>query len=39
MLKQGHSPEPLSLCSNVPILGYDPDLSVYDGLTGGDANA
>ena len=39
MLKQGHSPEPLSLCSDVPILGYDPDLSVYDGLTGGDANA
>ena len=39
MMKQEHRPEPLNLSSEIPTLDYDPDLAVYDGLTGGDINA
>ncbi len=37
-LKEGQPPEPLELMTAVPILNYHPDLSVYDGLTGGEGN-
>jgi len=30
-------PQPLKLADNPPLLNYIPDLSVYDGLTGGAA--
>jgi hypothetical protein len=30
-------PQPLVLNANTPLLNYRPDLSVYDGLTGGAA--
>lgn len=39
LLKEGKTPEPLDLLSQVPTLNYNPDISVYDGLTGGEANA
>lgn len=39
LLKEGKTPEPLDLLSQVPTLNYTPNLSIYDGLTGGDANA
>lgn len=32
-------PQPLELASAPPLLNYDPNLSAYDGLMGGDANA
>jgi transposase len=35
--KPENSPPPLSLVSNPPLINYRPDLSVYDGLTGGAA--
>lgn len=38
LLKEGKTPEPLDLLSQVPTLNYNPDISVYDGLTGGEAN-
>ncbi len=28
-------PQPLKLVSNPPLINYNPDLSVYDNLTGG----
>lgn len=34
LLKEGKTPEPLDLLSQVPTLNYNPNLSVYDGLTG-----
>lgn len=33
--KPENSPPPLSLASNPPLINYQPDLSVYDGLTTG----
>lgn len=38
LLKEDKPPEPLELLSKVPTLNYTPNLSVYDKLTGGDAN-
>lgn len=38
LLKESKTPEPLNLLSEVPTLGYTPNLSVYDGLTGGEIN-
>ena len=38
LLKEDRTPEPLNLLSQVPELNYNPNLSVYDGLTGGVAN-
>lgn len=38
LLKEGKTPEPLDLLPQVPTLSYNPDISVYDGLTGGEAN-
>ena len=38
LLKEGKKPEPLDLLSQMPTLNYNPDISVYDGLTGGEAN-
>ena len=38
LLKEGKTPEPLDLLSQVPTLNSNPDISVYDGLTGGEAN-
>lgn len=38
LLEEGKKPEPLDLLSQVPTLNYNPDISVYDGLTGGEAN-
>jgi len=35
--KPEHHPQPLKLTSAAPLLNYRPDLSVYDGLTGGGA--
>lgn len=34
LLKEGKTPEPLDLLSQVPTLNYNPNLSVYDGLMG-----
>jgi hypothetical protein len=34
LLKEGKTPEPLELLSQVPTLNYNPKLSVYDGLMG-----
>ncbi len=31
-------PDPLKLVSTAPVLDYQPNLSAYDGLMGGDAN-
>ena len=31
-------PEPLDLLYQVPVINFSPNLSVYDGLTGGGAN-
>ncbi len=33
LLKEGKTPEPLYLLSQVPTLNYNPDISVYDELT------
>jgi len=33
--KPTSNPQPLKLTSNPPLLNYQPDLSVYDILTGG----
>lgn len=38
LLKDGKTPEPLDLLSQVPTLNYHPNLSVYDCLTRGDTN-
>ena len=38
LLKENKAPEPLELLSNVPKLNYNPDISVYDSLTGGELN-
>ena len=38
LLKEGKTPEPLNLFSQVPTLNYNPNLSAYDRLTGGDSN-
>lgn len=38
LLKEGKTPELLDLLSQVPTLNYNPDISVYDGLTGGEAS-
>lgn len=38
LLKENKTPEPLELLSNVPKLNYNPDISVYDSLTGGELN-
>lgn len=35
LLKEGKTPEPLDLLAQVPTLNYNPNLSVYDDLTGG----
>lgn len=35
--KPENRPQPLALTSEAPLLNYHPDLSVYDDLTGGDA--
>lgn len=37
--KKENRPEPLRLAANAPVLNYNPNLSVYDGLTGGASNA
>jgi hypothetical protein len=31
-------PDPLHLGVNTPVLNYNPNLSAYDGLMGGDVN-
>ena len=38
LMKENKTPEPLDLLSQVPVINYNPNLSVYDGLTGGEAN-
>ena len=38
LLKEERSPKPLDLLSKVPMLNYNPDISVYDTLTGGESN-
>ena len=35
--KKEHRPEPLKLLNNTPVLNYNPSLSAYDGLMGGEA--
>lgn len=36
--KKEYRPAPLTLLKNAPALNYNPDLSAYDGLMGGDAH-
>jgi transposase len=36
--KKEYRPEPLKLLDSAPALNYNPNLSAYDGLTGGDAH-
>lgn len=36
--KKEYRPAPLKLLSNAPALNYNPNLSAYDGLTGGEAH-
>lgn len=38
LLKEDKTPEPLKLLSPMPMFNYAPDLSVYDGLIGGEGN-
>lgn len=38
LLKENRTPEPLDLLSQVPVINYNPNLSVYDSLTGGAAS-
>ena len=38
LLKEEKTPEPLVLLAQVPTINYNPNLSVYDGLTGGVTN-
>ena len=38
LMKENKTPEPLDLLSQVPVINFSPNLSVYDGLTGGGAN-
>lgn len=38
LMKESKTPEPLDLLSQVPVINYNPNLSVYDGLTGGESN-
>lgn len=38
MTRQERRPEPLHLTTSTPVLNYNPSLSAYDGLMGGDAN-
>lgn len=35
LMKKENRPEPLQLSTETPLLNYSPDLSAYDGLTGG----
>ncbi len=36
--EEEYRPEPLKLLDSAPALNYNPNLSAYDGLTGGDAH-
>ena len=34
--KKEHRPEPLKISCSAPVLNYNPNLTAYDGLTGGE---
>lgn len=38
LLRERKTPKPLELLTQVPTLNYNPDISVYDNLTGGNSN-
>lgn len=38
LMKESRNLEPLEIKADVPVLNYNPDISVYDGLMGGEAN-